>query len=83
MIKKISLAIGIGFFALVGVVSAGGNNKVAMCHKTGSEKNPMVLISVSEKAVPAQLAQGSVLATEQLDGSYTCNLTPPPPPPQV
>jgi hypothetical protein len=35
--------------------------RVTICHHTGSEKNPLVTIAVSEHAVPAHLAHGDTL----------------------
>jgi hypothetical protein len=61
-------------FVLTNVAQAGQSNKVLICHATSSVKNPVVLISVSENAVEAQLAQGSTFATLLEDGSYTCEV---------
>ncbi len=80
MIKKISIALGIGFLAIAGVVSADAS-KTLLCHKTNSETNPSVIISVSENAVPAQLAEGSTFAVQLPDGSYSCQETDPGPGP--
>lgn len=78
MIKKILM---IAVFALASVtVASASNGKVTICHMTHSTINPTVIISVSSNAVPAQLAQGSTIATELPDGTYTCNPVPPPDP---
>lgn len=77
MFKKIVL-LSVIVLASVGVANAGGNTKVLMCHKTSSETNPVVLISVSTNAIDAQLAQGSTIAVQMPDGSYFCELDPGP-----
>lgn len=58
------------FFVVAGTVNAGAE-KVAICHATSSEKNPIVLISVSENA-GVHLDNGDFLATLLDDGSYSC-----------
>ncbi|MDQ5825581.1 MAG: hypothetical protein M3441_15420, partial [Chloroflexota bacterium] len=37
-----------------------GNGRVAICHRTGSERNPWVQIEVSENALPAHQAHGDI-----------------------
>ena len=52
--KRILATAGIAGIALIGVTApanAGDNNKVSICHATGSESNPYVSITVSENAV--------------------------------
>lgn len=55
-------------------IAHAGTNKVLLCHKTNSETNPSVMISVSENALEAQLALGSTLPRQLEDGSYTCTV---------
>lgn len=37
-----------------------GNGRVAICHRTGSQRNPWVQIEVSENALPAHQAHGDI-----------------------
>lgn len=73
MLKKILLTSAL-FLAFGVTASAEQTNKVLVCHATSSVKNPTVMISISENAVEAQLAQGSTLAKQLPDGSYTCTV---------
>ncbi|MDQ0076973.1 hypothetical protein [Arthrobacter oryzae] len=60
--KKILATAGIAGIALIGVTApanAGDNNKVNICHATGSESNPYVSITVSENAVNGNGGHGS------------------------
>lgn len=72
MIKKLLMVSALSL-AMVSSVSAAGS-KVLLCHSTNSATNPTVMISVSENAVEAQLAQGSTLPRQLPDGSYTCTV---------
>jgi len=45
-----------------------GSDKVTLCHKTGSETNPEVTISVSPNAVPAHIAHGDELGACKITG---------------
>ena len=50
------------FFVLAGTAAAGGGDgKTTICHYTGSESNPVVIITVSDNAVPQHLAHGDDL----------------------
>jgi hypothetical protein len=60
----------LGLFAAATGMSAGTPSaaaqyqypeKVVICHHTGSTKNPVVTIRVSENAVPAHLAHGDTI----------------------
>ncbi len=70
MLKNI-LLIAVLLLSTTGVAQAG-SNKVLLCHKTHSETNPSVMISVSENSLEAQLALGSTFPRLLEDGSYTC-----------
>ncbi len=70
--RKLVLFVALFSLVFVGAASATAAEKVFICHSTQSSTNPVVLISVSEKALDAQLAQGSTIAIVLEDGSYTC-----------
>jgi hypothetical protein len=64
--------------ALIGSAEAAKLPKVAICHNTGSETNPVVLIEVSGNAAPAHIANhGDTLAVIGPDGEATCPTTAP------
>lgn len=50
----------------------GGNDKVDVCHRTGSETNPVVMINISENAVQHHLDHGDFLA----DATTGCTIIP-------
>jgi hypothetical protein len=50
----------------------GNDNKVDVCHRTGSEKNPVVLINISENAVQHHMDHGDYLA----DAVTGCTIVP-------
>jgi hypothetical protein len=56
---------GLGGLAGVGSSAAAeyeyGGDKVTICHRTGSDKNPFVTITVSERALDAHLAHGDTI----------------------
>lgn len=60
MIKNIFLAATISLLGIVGLAKASAD-KVLICHQTGSEKNPVVIISVSSRAEQAHLNHGDTL----------------------
>ena len=77
MFKKIILALVI-VLASAGIASAETSTKVLICHATSSVNNPIVMISVSTNAIPAQLEQGGTMAVQLLDGTYSCEIDPGP-----
>jgi len=54
-----------GFLGVTIMVMPGApaEEKIVVCHRTSSKKNPVVLISISANAVPPRLAHGDFLAT--------------------
>jgi len=48
--------------------------KVLVCHVTGSADNPVILIDVSENALPAHLGHGDIAAPEGSRSSNDCEL---------
>jgi hypothetical protein len=77
---------GVVALALIGGVTYASQDKLEICHATGSEKNPWNVISVGEKSWPAHEAHGDKYPVPQGgcdavvppdDGGGT----PPPPPP--
>ena len=57
-------------------LTAEAADKVYVCHLTSSDSNPVVMIYISENAVPAQLDKGDYILPA---GQTSCS-TPVPPP---
>ncbi|MFL5338557.1 MAG: FG-GAP-like repeat-containing protein [Gemmataceae bacterium] len=51
-----------------------GDQKVTLCHGTGSATNPFVVITVSVDALPAHLQQGDVVMTDDFNGDGVLDL---------
>ncbi len=71
MIKKVIVTSALVLGALVSVVSAG-DEKVRLCHNTGSEKNPVADIEVAGNAVQAHLDHGDTLFSDLPEGTVDC-----------
>lgn len=75
---------GMTFFSTVGAVPAAEpaaeSDKVTICHRTGSAKNPYVELTISRNALPAHEEHGDFLATP---GCQPPNPSPPNPSPSV
>ena len=59
--KKVLAAAGIAGLALLGIsapANAGPDDKISICHATGSESNPYVEITISENGLNGHYAQG-------------------------
>jgi hypothetical protein len=57
--RALAAALAGGLFAALGGRGVGAaNDQVRICHKTGSDTNPVVLIEVSDNAVPDHEAHG-------------------------
>ena len=77
------LLIGVGLvaFGAPAPVSAAPSGKTAICHATGSEKNPYVRITVSDDALAAHDAHQH--GQDIIPAPAACPSTVPPPPPPV
>jgi ABC-type sugar transport system substrate-binding protein len=75
MRKRISLLLAVALTAVILLVagtaggafalgSGGDDGKVTICHRTGSETNPWVQITVGVNALPAHLAHGDFIVDE-------------------
>lgn len=61
MISGVALTLAAGMFLFAPGVSRA-DDRVTICHFTGSDTNPVVTVTVSVNSLPAHLAQGDVVA---------------------
>lgn len=79
MIKR-DVLLAVVFVAIGGIGGFvyAGTNKVTVCHATGSEKNPYVMVEVSANGLNGLDNEGDFIPAA---GATDCTQTPPPPPP--
>ena len=68
MVLRLTAGTIIALVALFGVAFAG-QEKLEVCHATGAEDNPFVLIEIADPAFDTHLAHGDFLAPENGDCS--------------
>ncbi len=76
MAKSLTAAAGLLVGVAGGYVYGDQANKIDVCHMTGSESNPVVLINISGNALSAHLAHGDFILPE---GATDCSGGQPPP----
>jgi len=77
MIKKVISGAVIGLSMISAVVFAGTEEKVLICHATGSNNNSVKLLSVSASAVNAHLNHGDFLYPNPETGSCASSVPTP------
>lgn len=78
MTRKIfGLLFAVAFAFVISGVAQAKTDKALVCHVTGSDSNPAVLIRVSDNAVSAHLGHGDYLLPQ---GQIDCSGTPGPVP---